>query len=74
MVLTRPGGPKPEPARSTRVRAGWDVVAPNGAADLALGWVAIHCRGRPPMPVPILKADPQDAVMKIATNYFEDGG
>ena len=48
------------------------VVAP----DLRLGaWQkAIHRRGRPsPMPVPVLRAGVRkDAVMKIATNYFED--
>jgi hypothetical protein len=64
-----------------QVRArGWDVtvVAPEWRrhSDLRLGaWrKAIHRRGRPsPMPVPILKAGlRRDAVMKIATNYFED--
>lgn len=64
-----------------QVRArGWDVtvVAPEWRrrSDLRLGaWrKAIHRRGRPsPMPVPILKAGwRKDAVMKIATNYFED--
>ena len=64
-----------------QVRArGWDVtvVAPEWRrrSDLRLGaWrKAVHRRGRPsPMPVPILKAGlRKDAVMKIATNYFED--
>jgi hypothetical protein len=64
-----------------QVRArGWDVtvVAPEWRrrSDLRLGaWrKAIHRRGRPsPMPVPILRAGlRKDAVMKIATNYFED--
>ena len=64
-----------------QVRArGWDVtvVAPEWRrhSDLRLGnWKgAIHRRGRPsPMPVPILKSGfRRDAVMKIATNYFED--
>lgn len=64
-----------------QVRArGWDVtvVAPEWRrrSSLRLGaWrKAIHRRGRPsPMPVPILKAGVRkDAVMKIATNYFED--
>jgi hypothetical protein len=64
-----------------QVRArGWDVtvVAPEWRrhSDLRLGnWKkAIHRRGRPsPMPVPILKAGlRRDAVMKIATNYFEN--
>jgi hypothetical protein len=64
-----------------QVRArGWDVtvVAPEWRrrSSLRLGaWrKAIHRRGRPsPMPVPILKAGiRKDAVMKIATNYFED--
>jgi len=59
---------------------GWDVtvVAPEWRrrSDLRLGaWQkAIHRRGRPsPMPVPVLRAGVRkDAVMKIATNYFED--
>jgi len=64
-----------------QVRArGWDVtvVAPEWRrrSDLRLGaWQkAIHRRGRPsPMPVPVLRAGVRkDAVMKIATNYFED--
>lgn len=64
-----------------QVRArGWDVtvVAPEWRrrSDLRLGdWrKAIHRRGRPsPMPVPILRAGVRkDAVMKIATNYFEN--
>jgi hypothetical protein len=64
-----------------QVRArGWDVtvVAPEWRrrSELRLGaWrKALHRRGRPsPMPVPILKAGlRKDAVMKIATNYFED--
>lgn len=64
-----------------QVRArGWDVtvVAPEWRrhSDLRLGnWKqTIHRRGRPsPMPVPILRAGlRKDAVMKIATNYFED--
>ena len=64
-----------------RVRArGWDVkvVAPEWRrhSDLRLGnWKkAIHRRGRPsPMPIPILRAGvSKDAVLKIATNYFED--
>lgn len=64
-----------------QVRArGWDVmvVAPEWRrrSDLRLGnWTkAIHRRGRPsPMPIPILRGGiRKDAVMKIATNYFED--
>ena len=64
-----------------QVRArGWDVrvVAPEWRrhSGLRLGnWKkAIHRRGRPsPMPVPVLKAGlRKDAVMRIATNYFED--
>ena len=64
-----------------QVRArGWDVtvVAPEWRrrSDLRLGnWrKAIHRRGRPsPMPIPILRGGVRkDAVMKIATNYFED--
>jgi hypothetical protein len=64
-----------------QVRArGWDVrvVAPEWRrrSDLRLGnWKkAIPRRGRPsPMPVPILRAGlRKDAVMKIATNYFEN--
>jgi hypothetical protein len=64
-----------------QVRArGWDVsvVAPEWRrrSDLRLGnWKkAIHRRGRPsPMPVPILRGGlRKDAVMKIATNYFEN--
>jgi hypothetical protein len=64
-----------------QVRArGWDVtvVAPEWRrrSELRLGaWrKALHRRGRPsPMPVPILRAGlRKDAVMKIATNYFED--
>ncbi len=64
-----------------QVRArGWDVtvVAPEWRrrSDLRLGaWQkAVHRRGRPsPMPVPVLRAGVRkDAVMKIATNYFED--
>lgn len=64
-----------------QVRArGWDVtvVAPEWRrhSGLRLGnWKkAIHRRGRPsPMPVPILRAGVRkDAVMKIATNYFEN--
>ena len=64
-----------------QVRArGWDVtvVAPEWRrrSDLRLGaWQkSIHRRGRPsPMPVPVLRAGVRkDAVMKIATNYFED--
>jgi len=64
-----------------QVRArGWDVtvVAPEWRrrSGLRLGaWQkAIHQRGRPsPMPVPVLRAGVRkDAVMKIATNYFED--
>jgi hypothetical protein len=59
---------------------GWDVtvVAPEWRrrSDLRLGaWQkAVHRRGRPsPMPVPVLRAGVRkDAVMKIATNYFED--
>jgi hypothetical protein len=59
---------------------GWDVtvVAPEWRrrSGLRLGaWQkAIHRRGRPsPMPVPVLRAGVRkDAVMKIATNYFED--
>ncbi len=59
---------------------GWDVtvVAPEWRrrSDLRLGnWKkAIHRRGRPsPMPVPILRGGVRkDAVMKIATNYFEN--
>jgi hypothetical protein len=59
---------------------GWDVtvVGPEWrrASDLRLGnWKkAIHRRGRPaPMLLPSLKAGlRRDAVMKIATNYFED--
>jgi hypothetical protein len=58
----------------------WDVqvVAPEWRrhSDLRLGnWKkAIHRRERPsPMPVPILRAGvSKDAVMKIATNYFEN--
>jgi hypothetical protein len=58
---------------------GWDVkvVAPEWRrhSDLRLGnWKkAVHRRGRPsPMPVPILRgAIRKDAVMRIATNYFE---
>ena len=58
----------------------WDVkvVAPEWRrrSDLRLGnWKkAIHRRGRPsPMPVPILRAGvSKGAVMKIATNYFEN--
>jgi len=64
-----------------QVRArGWDVrvVAPEWRrrSDLRLGnWKkAIPRPGRPsPMPVPILRAGlRKDAVMKIATNYFEN--
>ena len=50
----------------------------SGAAGPACGsgnWKkAIHRRGRPsPMPLPILRGGVRkDAVMKIATNYFED--
>ena len=64
-----------------QVRArGWDVtvVAPEWRrrSGLRLGnWKkAIHRRGRPsPMPLPILRGGiRKDAVMKIATNYFED--
>ncbi len=59
---------------------GWDVtiVAPEWRrrSGLRLGnWKkAIHRRGRPsPMPVPILRgAVRKDAVLKIATNYFEN--
>jgi hypothetical protein len=59
---------------------GWDVtvVAPEWRrqSDLRLGnWKkAIHRRGRPlAMPMPILRGGVRkDAVMKIATNYFED--
>ncbi len=58
----------------------WDVtvVAPEWRrrSGLRLGnWKkAIHRRGRPsPMPLPILRSGiRKDAVMKIATNYFED--
>lgn len=64
-----------------QVRArGWDVtvVAPEWRrySNLRLGnWKkAIHRRGRPsPMPVPILRAGfRKDAVMRIATDYFEN--
>ena len=64
-----------------QVRArGWDVtvVAPEWRrhSGLRLGtWKgAIHRRGRPsPMPLPILKgALRKDAVMRIATDYFEN--
>jgi len=59
---------------------GWDVtvVAPEWRrqSGLRLGnWKkAVHRRGRPsPMPIPILRGGiRKDAVMKIATNYFED--
>lgn len=59
---------------------GWDVtvVAPEWRrrSGLRLGnWKkSIHRRGRPsPMPVPILRgAVRKDAVMRIATNYFEN--
>ncbi|MEP6638264.1 MAG: hypothetical protein ABJC39_02860 [Chloroflexota bacterium] len=59
---------------------GWDVtvVAPEWRrrSGLRLGnWKkAVHRRGRPsPMPVPILRgAVRKDAVMRIATNYFEN--
>ena len=63
-----------------QVRArGWDVtiVAPEWRrhSDLRLGtWKQAIPRGRPsPMPVPILRAGlRKDAVLKIATNYFEN--
>ena len=59
---------------------GWDVtvVAPEWRrhSELRLGnWKkAIYRRGRPsPMPVPLLQSSfRRDAVMKLATNYFED--
>ena len=50
-------------------------VAPPVRTCVSATWQkAIHRRGRPsPMPVPVLRAGVRkDAVMKIATNYFED--